>query len=174
MPDNPSRREVWEAVVASGEANANSVFEMSRDLAAMQARAEKAEESLDCAEGDHRFVLAETVAAYEAKLAALESRLAESERSWALRLADAESRLAERDAEVAVLARNHVVLIDEVAEQAPVVEAAERQADIAARLRPIDIAEDEKWLAATATTENAVTAMLAARSLRGAGEGGGA
>ena len=46
MPDNPSRREVWEAVVKDEEMRAAS---LSGRLAAMQARAESAEAKLAAA-----------------------------------------------------------------------------------------------------------------------------
>lgn len=161
MPDNPSRREVWDAVVASGEANAKSVFEMSRALAAMQARAEKAEESLERAEGDHRFVLTETVAAYEAKLAALESRLALNEAA----LIDAQKSM-QMCVSCGWLLPNHAeecgrypLVVEQMkarlAEVAPVVEAAEAWSRTA---------EEEPLMVA-------VRALRAARSLRGAGEG---
>lgn len=148
--------------------NAAMAVHMHAELAAMQARAEQAERDLEIT-GDARALarfretererdalkvanaaLSDGVLAYEARVAALEARLAE---------------------------------------QAPVVEAAERQAKARPGSGPwltpeqrghrdpdhlAMLAEKYPWLRATVDVEKAVEDMLAARSLRGAGEGGGA
>lgn len=132
MPDNPSRREVWEAVVKDEEMRAAS---LSGRLAAMQARAEKAEAS----DAARHKLMEDALAAFS------------TERTRAVK---AESRLAE---------------------VAPVVEAA------VAKLTTHDEAMvaptfQNEWRADQASRKfvEAIRAMLAARSLRGAGEGGGA
>lgn len=133
MPDNPSRREVWEAVVKDEEMRAAS---LSGRLAAMQARAEKAEAS----DAARHKLMEDALAAFS------------TERTRAVK---AESRLAEA---------------------APVVEAAER---LEPHIRTLSAYMDGST--ACTVEQKGVkilgelrSALRAARSLRGAGEGGGA
>jgi multidrug resistance efflux pump len=133
MPDNPSRREVWEAVVKDEEMRAAS---LSGRLAAMQARAEKAEADLTpmLASNDRYGAQLDSMTA---TVKALNARLAEA---------------------------------------APVVEAAER---LEPHIRTLSAYMDGST--ACTVEQKGVkilgelrSALRAARSLRGAGEGGGA